>query len=154
MPAHVTRFGALEHFEKGGVEIIEDDPERVLDRLRCRGGSRALEEEVLGPLVTVTSFSDEAEALDIANGTEHGLGAGMRTRDVSRAHRIAHALRAGMVSVNAYKRVSPLGGVAGSGYGREMGFEATHGYSEPKSIWINVDARLPAWYTRHAAKPA
>jgi aldehyde dehydrogenase (NAD+) len=53
--------------------------------------------------------------------------------------------------VNAYKRVnpgSPFGGVGASGYGREMGFEAMHEYTEAKAVWINVDARLPAFYPR------
>ena len=71
--------------------------------------------------------------------------------DLSRAHRMAHLLRSGMVWVNAYKRVSPaspFGGVQGSGYGREMGFEAMHEYTQPKSVWINVDAQLPVWYPR------
>ena len=56
-----------------------------------------------------------------------------------------------MVWVNSYKRVnpgSPFGGVGDSGYGREMGFEAMHGYTDPKSVWVNVDADLPVWYPR------
>jgi acyl-CoA reductase-like NAD-dependent aldehyde dehydrogenase len=56
-----------------------------------------------------------------------------------------------MVWINCYKRVgpgSPFGGVGQSGYGREMGFEAMRGYTEPKSIWVNVDAPIPAWYPR------
>ena len=56
-----------------------------------------------------------------------------------------------MVWVNCYKRVnpgSPFGGVGDSGYGREMGFEAMHEYTEAKSVWIDVDADLPPWYPR------
>lgn len=56
-----------------------------------------------------------------------------------------------MVWINCYKRVSPaspFGGVGQSGYGREMGFEAMRGYTDPKSVWVNVDARIPAWYPR------
>jgi acyl-CoA reductase-like NAD-dependent aldehyde dehydrogenase len=56
-----------------------------------------------------------------------------------------------MVWVNSYKRVgpgSPFGGVGQSGYGREMGFEAMHDYTDAKSVWINVDANLPPWYVR------
>jgi len=72
-------------------------------------------------------------------------------RDRSRVHRLARAFRAGMVWVNCYKRVSPaspFGGVGQSGYGREMGFEAMRGYTDPKSVWINVDAAIPPWYPR------
>jgi aldehyde dehydrogenase (NAD+) len=117
--------------------------------VRARPGDRVNREEVFGPFVTVTTFRDEAEALRIANSVEYGLGGGLWTRDLSRAHRLAHAVRSGMVWVNSYKRVSPaspFGGVGDSGYGREMGFEAMHGYTEPKSVWINVDADLPPWY--------
>ena len=84
-------------------------------------------------------------------GVDYGLGGGLWTRDLSRAHRIARELRAGMVWVNAYKRVnpgSPFGGVGSSGYGREMGFEAMREYTEAKSVWINVDAALPPFYPR------
>lgn len=114
-------------------------------------GHRIATEEVFGPVVVVHTFTDEEEALRIANSTEYGLGAGLWTRDLSRAHRFARDLQAGMVWVNSYKRVSPgspFGGVAGSGYGRDMGFEAMHGYTDPKSVWINVDAALPAFYPR------
>jgi acyl-CoA reductase-like NAD-dependent aldehyde dehydrogenase len=112
---------------------------------------RIASEEVFGPVVVVHTFTDEAEALRIANGTEYGLGAGLWTRDLSRAHRFGRTLRAGMVWVNSYKRVSPgspFGGVGGSGYGRDMGFEAMHGYTEPTSVWINVDAQIPPFYPR------
>jgi acyl-CoA reductase-like NAD-dependent aldehyde dehydrogenase len=87
----------------------------------------------------------------IANSTEYGLGGGLWTNDLSRAHRVAKALRSGMVWINSYKRVSPgspFGGIGQSGYGREMGFEAMHEYSDIKSTWINVDAKLPYWYAR------
>ncbi|HET7505161.1 MAG TPA: aldehyde dehydrogenase family protein [Kofleriaceae bacterium] len=108
-------------------------------------------DEVFGPFVTVTTFSDEAEAIWLANDTRYGLGAGLWTRDVKRAHRVARALHAGMVWVNCYKRVhpaSPFGGVGESGYGREMGFEVMREYTHAKSVWINVDAKIPPFYPR------
>jgi acyl-CoA reductase-like NAD-dependent aldehyde dehydrogenase len=119
--------------------------------VRANPENRVCREEVFGPFVTVTTFHDDAEAMAMANSTEYGLGGGLWTTDLSRAHRMAKAMKAGMVWVNSYKRVSPgspFGGVGNSGYGREMGFEAMHEYTEPKSVWINVDAAIPAWYPR------
>jgi acyl-CoA reductase-like NAD-dependent aldehyde dehydrogenase len=112
---------------------------------------RVCQEEVFGPFVTVTRFKDEAEALRIANSTAYGLGAGLWTTNLSRAHRFAREMRSGMTWVNSYKRVhpgSPFGGTGESGYGREMGFFAMHEYTEAHSIWINVDAQLPPFYKR------
>jgi len=119
--------------------------------VRAKPDSRVCQEEVFGPFVTVTTFRDDAEATSLANSTEYGLGGGLWTTNLSRAHRMAKSMKAGMVWVNSYKRVSPgspFGGVGNSGYGREMGFEAMHEYTEPKSVWINVDAAIPAWYPR------
>ncbi len=119
--------------------------------VRAKPEHRVAREEVFGPFLTVLTFKDEEEALRIANGTPYGLGSGLWTRDLQRAHRVAHRLRAGMVWVNSYKRVhpgSPFGGVGESGYGREMGFEAMREYTEPKSVWINVDAQTPPFYRR------
>jgi acyl-CoA reductase-like NAD-dependent aldehyde dehydrogenase len=112
---------------------------------------RIAREEVFGPVVVVHTFRDDEEAVRLANGVEYGLGAGLWTRDLSRAHRVAGALRAGMVWVNSYKRVnpgSPFGGVGMSGHGREMGFEAMDEYTQARSVWVNVDAQLPPWYGR------
>jgi aldehyde dehydrogenase (NAD+) len=119
--------------------------------VRADPRSRVCQEEVFGPFVTVSTFSTDAEAIEIANATTYGLGAGLWTRDLSRAHRLAKAFRSGMVWINSYKRVnpgSPFGGVGQSGYGREMGFEAMHDYTDAKSVWVNVDAQLPVWYPR------
>lgn len=118
------------------------------------GAARVCREEVFGPFVTISTFEGDDEAIEAANSTEYGLGGGLWTRDLSRAHRVAAAIRSGMVWINSYKRVnpgSPFGGVGQSGYGREMGFEAMREYTEAKSIWVNVDAALPAWYPRPAA---
>jgi acyl-CoA reductase-like NAD-dependent aldehyde dehydrogenase len=113
--------------------------------------ARAAQEEVFGPFMVAHTFKTDDEALRIANGVAYGLGGGLWTKDLSRAHRVARDLRAGMVWVNSYKRVnpgSPFGGVGVSGYGREMGFEAMREYTAPKATWINVDAQLPAYYPR------
>ena len=119
--------------------------------VRAAPQDRVCQEEVFGPFVTVTTFKDEAEAAQIANATAYGLGAGLWTSNLQRAHRFAATLRSGMVWVNCYKRVnpgSPFGGVGASGYGREMGFEAMHDYTEAKSTWINFDAAIPPHYPR------
>jgi acyl-CoA reductase-like NAD-dependent aldehyde dehydrogenase len=112
---------------------------------------RCAQEEVFGPFVTVLTFKNDEEAMAIANGTVYGLGGGLWTRDLVRAHRFAREMHSGMVWINCYKRVhpgSPFGGVGQSGYGREMGFEAMREYTQVKSVWVNVDAQLPAWYPR------
>ena len=99
----------------------------------------------------VTTFKDDAEVLAMANDSTYGLGGGLWTSNLQRAHVMARSMEAGMVWINCYKRVnpgSPFGGVGASGYGREMGFEAMHEYTEPKSVWINVDANIPPWYPR------
>jgi aldehyde dehydrogenase (NAD+) len=119
--------------------------------VRAEPRSRVSQEEVFGPFVTVTTFRSDDEALRIANEVEYGLGGGLWTRDVSRAHSIASQIRTGMVWINTYKRVnpgSPFGGVGRSGYGREMGFEAIREYTEAKSVWLNVDADIPQFYPR------
>ncbi len=112
---------------------------------------RVAQEEVFGPFVTVLTFKTDEEALAIANGTDYGLGSGLWTANLQRAHRFARELNAGMVWINSYKRVnpgSPFGGVGQSGYGREMGFDAMREYTQVKSVWVNVDAQIPPWYPR------
>jgi betaine-aldehyde dehydrogenase len=119
--------------------------------VRADPDSQICQDEVFGPVVTVSMFGTDEEAIEIANGTEYGLGGGLWTADLSRAHRVAAALRSGMVWVNCYKRVnpgSPFGGTGKSGYGREMGFAAMDEYTTRKSVWINVDAALPDWYAQ------
>jgi aldehyde dehydrogenase (NAD+) len=113
--------------------------------------ARAAQEEVFGPFMVVHKFKTDEDALRIANGVAYGLGGGLWTNDLSRAHKVARELRAGMVWINSYKRVnpgSPFGGVGVSGHGREMGFEAMREYSEPKATWVNIDAQLPPFYPR------
>jgi acyl-CoA reductase-like NAD-dependent aldehyde dehydrogenase len=119
--------------------------------VRARPSDRVCQEEVFGPFVTVTTFKDEAEVVAIANDSVYGLGGGLWTRDLQRAHRVADRLSTGMVWINCYKRVnpgSPFGGVRNSGYGRDMGFEAALDYTAPKSVWVNVDAAIPPFYRR------
>ena len=117
----------------------------------ARPRDRVCQEEVFGPFVTVSTFRDDDEVIAIANDTAYGLGAGLWTRDLRCAHQVARHMVTGMVWINCYKRFnpgSPFGGVGGSGYGRDMGFEAMMEYTTAKSVWVNVDAKLPPFYSR------
>ena len=119
--------------------------------VEAKPSDRVSHEEVFGPFVTVTRFKTDEEAIAIANGVEYGLGGGLWTTNLQRAHLMARQMRSGMVWINCYKRVhpaSPFGGVGASGYGRDMGFEAMHNYTEVKSVWVNVDANIPPFYPR------
>jgi aldehyde dehydrogenase (NAD+) len=119
--------------------------------VEAKPGDTVFSDEVFGPFVSVTRFKDEAEAIALANDTQYGLGSGLWTTNLARAHRVADAIEAGMVWINCYKRVhpgSPFGGVGQSGFGRDLGSECLHEYTEAKSIWINYDAQIPPFYKR------
>jgi len=102
---------------------------------------RIVDTELFGPVLCVQRFKTEEEVIALANDTEHGLAAGIFTRDSARSLRVANAVRAGIVWVNTYRAVSPIaefGGVKGSGYGRESGFQAMYDYTRPKTVWMNT----------------
>jgi len=104
---------------------------------------RVAREEIFGPVACLMRFSGEDEAVALANDTVYGLAAGVWTESLRRAHRVVPRLRAGTVWVNNYRLIShavPFGGFKQSGLGRELGPEALHEYTEPKSVWIDATA--------------
>ena len=104
-------------------------------------GSRIEQEEIFGPVLTLTPFDEEEEAIAVANGTEYGLVAGVFTSDLNRAMRCARDLRAGQVFVNEWYAggvETPFGGYKKSGFGREKGVEAMFNYVQTKNIAIKI----------------
>jgi acyl-CoA reductase-like NAD-dependent aldehyde dehydrogenase len=113
-----------------------------------RPDSRIAQEEIFGPVLTVIPFEDEAEAVRIANNTVYGLAAAVWTRDLPRAHRVAHALQAGIVWINAYYAGSPSASFTPykhSGMGYESGPEAVYDYMRLKSIWVDLGGTPTSW---------
>jgi acyl-CoA reductase-like NAD-dependent aldehyde dehydrogenase len=98
-------------------------------------------EEIFGPVLAVLGFDDFEEAVRLANQSMYGLAAGIWTRDVSKAHRLARAVKAGTVWVNTYNiydPAAPFGGYKQSGFGRDLGRIALDGYTESKTVWIGL----------------
>jgi acyl-CoA reductase-like NAD-dependent aldehyde dehydrogenase len=120
---------------------------------------RIFQEEVFGPFTSVTPFTDEADALRLANDSPFGLAAAIRTNDVSRAHRVAAKVKAGIVWINDHHRLdpaSPWGGVGDSGIGREGGTESFDDHFNVKSVMVATgDATRGApfdWYRETATQ--
>ncbi len=98
-------------------------------------------EEIFGPVVAAMPFSDEAELVGQANNTAYGLAAGIWTRDISKAHRFAKAVKAGSVWINCYSvfdAALPFGGYKQSGWGREMGHAVLENYLQTKSVCVSL----------------
>lgn len=119
------------------------EPTVIVDLdVRCRTNM----EEIFGPVVTITPFRDEAEVVEYANATEYGLAASIWTENLSRAHRVAHAVDSGVIWVNCWLvrdlRV-PFGGMKKSGVGREGGEEALRFFTEAKNVCIHVPRTGP-----------
>ena len=119
--------------------------------MEVKSDNTVFKEEIFGPFVSITRFKDEEQSIQLANNTDYGLGSGLWTNNLQRAHRVAEKIKAGMVWINCYKRAhpgSPLGGVGHSGYGRDLGIECLDEYTEAKSFWVNYDAQTPPFYKR------
>jgi acyl-CoA reductase-like NAD-dependent aldehyde dehydrogenase len=133
--ARVVVGGERVREESGGFYV----PPTILDGVANEW--RVAREEIFGPVLTVTEFDDEADALRIANDTPFGLAAGIWTRDVKKAHRLARAIRAGTVWINTFDTADitvPFGGFKQSGFGRDKGLAALHGYTQLKTIWLDL----------------
>jgi aldehyde dehydrogenase (NAD+) len=133
--AHIATGGHQpSHLGKG----LFVEPTIFLD---VRNDMKIAQDEIFGPVLAVIPFSDEDEAVRIANDSHQGLAAGVWTRDLQRAHRMVQRLQAGTVWVNSYRVVNydvPFGGYKQSGYGRENGLEGLREYLHTKSVWIEL----------------
>ena len=144
-------LGFIESGREEGAEVLTGG-ERALQET---GGSyvqptlfvgvnnamRIAREEIFGPVLSVISFDSDEEAIRIANDTPYGLAAAVWTRDITRAHRTARALRAGSVWVNQYDggdMTAPFGGFKQSGNGRDKSLHAFDKYTELKATWIKL----------------
>jgi phenylacetaldehyde dehydrogenase len=120
-----SRHGDKGYFVKPTVLVNTNDEMKVV------------REEIFGPVVTAIPFRDTDELVKKANNSEYGLAAGVWTRDIQKAHRVASQMRAGTVWINCYNifdAALPFGGYKQSGWGREMGHEVLEQYTEVKSV--------------------
>jgi betaine-aldehyde dehydrogenase len=111
--------------------------------------ARIAQEEIFGPVMTVIPFTDEADAIRIANATPYGLAAAVWTRDIYKAFKVVKALEAGIVWVNHMQPTfveAPWGGYKASGFGRELGHWGVEEYLETKQVYINLDEKPIGWY--------
>jgi len=142
------RMGALDGARvlSGGARATEGDlakgyfvqPTVLAD---ARNDMRIAQEEIFGPVVSVIPFTDVEDVIEQGNRINYGLGAGIWTNNLQKAHKVAAALKAGTVWVNTYNLIDPampFGGFKQSGIGREMGFAGIELYTELKSVWVNL----------------
>jgi len=143
--AEVLAGGHRAHMEGGFADGYFYQP----TVLRGHNKMRVFQEEIFGPVLAVTTFSDEAEALSIANDTLYGLGAGVWTRDGSRAFRMGRAIKAGRVWVNCYHQYpagAAFGGYKVSGIGRETHQMMLDHYSQTKNLLVSYDPKAMGFF--------
>jgi betaine-aldehyde dehydrogenase len=117
---------------------------------KVKNDMKIVQDEIFGPVLTVTKFKDEEEAIDLANSTRYGLAGGVFTRDLNRAFRIVKELRAGIIWVNSSQpcfNQLPWGGYKQSGIGRELGKYAVEEYTQLKQVTINLNEGPLGWYS-------
>ena len=138
--ATATQQGAKVRF--GGAPLDRPGNYMAPTLVECASpDTETLKVEMFGPVMSLLPFDTEDEAIALANATPYGLGSGVFTSNVARAHRVSARLRAGICWVNTYRAVSPIapfGGFDQSGYGREAGLDAIHDYTRTKTTWINT----------------
>ena len=108
---------------------------------QAKPGMKIVDEEIFGPVLAVLTFDGVDEGIWLANQTMYGLAAGIWTKDIQKAHRVAQAIRAGTVWINCYNSYdssAPFGGYKASGFGRDLGQEALDGYTEVKTVWVGL----------------
>jgi len=110
--------------------------------VECAGSdTETLKVEMFGPVMSLLPFDTEEDAIALANGTPFGLGSGVFTQNIARAHRVSAKIKSGICWVNTYRAVSPIapfGGFNQSGYGREAGVAAIEDYTRTQTVWINT----------------
>ena len=114
-----------------------------------KNSMRVAQEEIFGPVSSVITFDNDDDLLRQANETMYGLSAGIWTSNITRAHRFAKAIKAGVVWINTFNMMnaaSPFGGYKQSGYGREMGKHALELYTQVKSVWVDLSGKPIGWF--------
>ena len=132
--------GATIHF--GGAPLERDGNYMTPTLVECASeDTETLHIEMFGPVMSLIPFDTEEEAISMANNSLFGLGSGVFTQNIARAHRVSDRIRSGICWVNTYRAISPIapfGGFSQSGYGREAGQEAILDYTRTKTTWINT----------------
>ena len=132
--------GAIVHF--GGEPVDRPGNYMAPTLVECHSPeTETLKIEMFGPVMSLLPFDTEEEAIALANSTVYGLGSGIFTQNLARAHRVSARIRSGICWINTYRAVSPIapfGGFNQSGYGREAGLESINDYTRTKTVWINT----------------
>lgn len=130
------------HIRFGGMPLDRSGNFMAPTLVECADHSvETLNVELFGPVMSLIPFDTEEEAIALANSTPFGLGSGIFTQNLARAHRVSSRLKAGICWVNTYRAISPIapfGGFNHSGYGREAGLDAINDYTRTKTTWINT----------------